>query len=95
LALLAELKSIQKILNFNTLLLEKTVITRKPDLILKLKGWSDENMKKAIERLKDREFSWANNVEKLVPTAGGYEHERIKSSEVKSIIQKITSRRKS
>ena len=52
-------------------------------------------MKKAIERLLDQEFSWANNVEKLVPTAGGYEHERIESREVKSIIQKIISSRKS
>lgn len=91
----SELKSIQKILKYNTLILEKAVTTLKPELILKLKGWPDENMKKATERLKDREFSWANNVEKLVPTAGGYEHERIESSEVKSIIQKIISRRKS
>lgn len=90
-----ELKSIQKILNFNTLLLEKAVITLKPELILKLKGWSDENMKKATERLKDREFSWAKDVEKLVPTAGGYEYERIEISDVNNIIQKITSRRRS
>jgi len=90
-----ELKSIQKILKFNTLLLEKAVITLKPELILKLKGWSNENMKKAIERLKDREFSWAKGVEKLVPTAGGYEHERIESSELKNIIQMIISKRKS
>jgi hypothetical protein len=89
-----ELKSIQKILKFNSLLLEKAVLTLKPELILKLKGWSDKNMKIAIERLKDREFSWAKDVEKLVPTAGGYEHERIESSEVKNIIQRIISKRK-
>ncbi len=90
-----ELKSIQKILEFNSLLLEKAVSTLKPELILKLKGWSDENRKKAIGRIKDREFSWAKDVEKLAPTAGGYEHERIESSEVKNIIQKIISKRKS
>ncbi|GAG50183.1 unnamed protein product [marine sediment metagenome] len=77
------------------MLLEKAVTTLKPRLILKLKGWSNQNMKKAIEKLKDQEFSWATNVEKLVPTAGGYEYERIESGEVKSIIQKITSRRRS
>jgi hypothetical protein len=90
-----ELKSIQKILEFNSLLLEKAVLTLKPELVLKLKGWSDENRKKAIGRIKDREFSWAKDVEKLVPTAGGYEHERIEISDVKNIIQKITSRRRS
>ena len=52
-------------------------------------------MKKAIERLEDREFSWAKDVEKMVPTAGGYEHERIESSELKTIIQKVISKRKS
>ncbi len=89
-----DLKSIQKILEFNSMLLEKAVITLKPEPILKLKGWSKVNMKKAIERLKDREFSWAKDVEKLVPTAGGYEHERIEGSELKNIIQKIISKRK-
>ena len=52
-------------------------------------------MMKAIERLKDQDFSWVNNVEKLVPTAGGYEHERIESADVQSVIQKIITRRKS
>ncbi|NVM17901.1 MAG: hypothetical protein HWN80_09300 [Candidatus Lokiarchaeota archaeon] len=89
-----ELKEIQKILKYNSMLLEKAVITPKPELILGLKGWSTFKMRKAIERLKDQEFSWAKDVEKLVPTAGGYEHERIENTEVKSIIQKIISKRK-
>jgi len=89
-----ELKAIQKILKFNSMLLEKAVVTLKPESLLKLKGWTEESMKNAIERLKDREFSWAKDVEKLVPTAGGYEHERIESSEVKNIIQRIISKRK-
>jgi hypothetical protein len=89
-----ELKSIQKILEFNSMLLEKAVITLKPELILKLKGWSEKNMKKAIERINDRDFSWAKDVEKGVPTAGGYENERIEHSDVKSIIQNIISKRK-
>ncbi len=51
-------------------------------------------MRKVIERLKDQDFSWAQDIEKLVPTAGGYEYERIESNEVKNIIQKIISERK-
>jgi hypothetical protein len=90
-----ELKEIQKILKFNSMLVENAVITLKPESLHKLKGWSDEKIRKVIERLKDPEFSWAKDVEKLVPTAGGYEHERIGSSEVKNIIQKIISKRKS
>lgn len=89
-----ELKEIQNILKYNSMLLEKAVINLKPELILKLKGWSDENRKTAIERLEDQEFSWAQDIEKLVPTARGYEHERIESSELKNIIQKIISKRK-
>ena len=88
-----ELKSIQKTLEFNSMLLEKAVITLKPELILKLKGWSDQNMKRAIERLKDREFSWTKDIEKLVPTAGGYEYERIEHSEAKRVIQEILNER--
>ena len=76
------------------MLLEKAVITLKPELIPKLRGWSDEGMKKAIERLEDQEFTWVKDVEKLVPTAGGYEYERIENNEVKNIIQKIISKRK-
>jgi len=90
-----ELKKIQKILIYNSLLMEKAVLTLKPELLLKLKGWSAIKMRKAIERLKNQDFSWAKDVEKLIPTAGGYDNERIESSEVMSIVQKIISRRKS
>jgi hypothetical protein len=76
------------------MLLEKAVITLKPEPLLKLKGWSAVKMRKVIERLKDQDFSWAQDIEKLVPTAGGYEYERIESNEVKNIIQKIISERK-
>ena len=89
-----ELKEIQKILIYNSMLMEKAVLTLKPEILLKLKGWSAVNMRRAIERLKDQEFSWAQDIEKLVPTAGGYEHERIESTEVKSTVQKIISKRK-
>ena len=89
-----ELKDIQKILKYNSMLLEQAIITLKPELLLKLKGWSADKMRKAIERLKDQDFSWAQDVEKLVPTAGGYDYERIQSTEVKKIIQKIISKRK-
>jgi len=89
-----ELNEIQKLLKYNSMLLEKAVITLKPEPLLKLKGWSAAKTRKAIERLKDQDFSWAQDIEKLVPTAGGYEYERIESNEVKNIIQKIISERK-
>ena len=89
-----ELNKIQKLLKYNSMLLEKAVITLKPEPLLKLKGWSAVKMRKVIERLKDQDFSWAQDIEKLVPTAGGYEYERIESNEVKNIIQKIISERK-
>jgi hypothetical protein len=88
-----EIKSIQNVIEFNSKILEKAVITFNPELILKLKGWSKECMKRAIDRINDREFSWAKDVEKGVPTAGGYENERIEHNEAKRVIQEILNER--
>jgi len=54
-----------------------------------------KSIKKAKKRLKAENFKWAKGIEECIPTAKGYEYERINASEIKKIIQDIIKQRES
>ena len=93
--LVKELKEIEERTENNSSLLEKAVYTLDHSLLYKLRGWSKESIQKAIKRLADEKFTWAKEIEKCIPTAKGYESERISEEEVKKIIQDIIKQRES
>jgi len=74
--------------------LEKAVYTQNHKLLYDLKNWIREDIEGAIDRLKDAKFIWAKNIEKYLPTAEGYDYERISAKETNSIIKEIKNRKR-
>lgn len=64
---LIQLDEIKKKIKVNSDLLERAVFSLNPDLLDMLIGWEKESILKAINRLMNLDFSWANNVEKYIP----------------------------
>ncbi len=92
--IIKELKMIEKRISFNSLLLEKAVFLN-PNILNNLKGWAKKSIKKAKKRLNDENFKWSKGIEEYIPTAKGYEYERIIAGKTKKIIQDIIRQRES
>lgn len=92
--IIKRLQKIESIIEYNTTILEKAVYSQNHELLYELKNWITEDTNRVIDRLKDKTFSWAKKIEKYLPTAEGYEQQRINAKETESIIKKILNRKK-
>ncbi len=91
--ILNKLQRIESFVDYNSILLEKAVYTQNHEVLYDLKNWSIDDIYRALERLKDDSFSWAKRIEDYLPTADGYNRNRIDDEERESIIRRIIDKR--
>ena len=88
-----ELKAIKERIVYNSILIEKAVLTLDSDLLNNLQGWDTIRVKKIKERLKDKKFLWSKGIQEYIPSARGHKNERIDSKTTAKIIQEIINLR--
>jgi hypothetical protein len=89
LKMLLKLQKIEGLIKYNSSLLEKAVHTKNHELLYHLRNWDKEDIKRAINRLKDYKFTWVKEIERYLPTAEGYDYVRISKKETNLIIKGI------
>lgn len=90
--ILKKLQKIEQIIEHNSIILEEAIYNQNHNVLYDLKNWSKEDINKAKNRLKDNKFTWTKKLEKYLPTANGYEHERINAKEKDLIVKRIRKR---
>jgi len=90
--ILKKLQKIEQTIEYNSLILEKAIFTQNHKVLYDLKNWAEGDINNAINRLEDTKFTWARKLEKYLPTANGYENERINAKEKDVIIKRIRKR---
>lgn len=87
--ILKRLNKIEKIIETNSNILEDAVCSKNPETLRDLENWGEEDKQRAVLRLKDHKFSWAEDIQKYIPTAEGYDYKKINEEQVKKIINEI------
>ncbi|TFG10240.1 MAG: hypothetical protein EU535_08420 [Promethearchaeota archaeon] len=92
--IIRELKEFEERIEYNSSIIELAVLTLDADILHNLVSWSKESIAKATKRLYDVNFEWANGIHECIPTAKGYEYERISAFETDEVIERILQERK-
>lgn len=92
--IVSKLQKIEEIIEHNSILIQKAVYTHKAEILYSLENWKKDDVNRAITRLNDNSFLWCKGIEQYLPTAGGYDYERIVPKQTEEIIHNILNKRK-
>ena len=88
------LKEIEERIEYNSIIIEKSVMTFNSALLRKLIGWPENKINKAKVRLLNKNFTWALGLEKSIPLTKKHTNDALNRSDVKQVIQEIIEKRR-